>query len=90
MQSFIEEFRKQALSLGISLDSPEVVTKYTGSLYNYIRHSLLLFETPTIDEASVKAMHIESRGMHEQSDHPKRSVVSKRRGAKPSCTNYEK
>ena len=31
VQSFTEEFRKQVLSLGIALDSPEVVTKYIGS-----------------------------------------------------------
>ena len=84
MQSFTEEFIKQALSLGISLDSPEVVTKYIGSLHRYIRISLLLFEPPTIDEASVKAMHIESRRAHEQSDYLKRTVAAKRRGAKPS------
>ena len=27
VQSFIEEFRKQALNLGIALDTPEVLTK---------------------------------------------------------------
>ena len=48
VQDFTEEFRKQALNLGIPLDSPKVVTKYIGSLHNYIRHSLLLFEPPTI------------------------------------------
>ena len=84
MQSFTEEFRKQALSLGISLDSLEVVTKYIGSLHSYIRHSLLFDEPPTIDEASVKAMHIESRGAHEKIYNPKRIAIAKRRGEKPS------
>ena len=28
VQSFTQEFRKQALNFGIALDSPEVVTKY--------------------------------------------------------------
>ena len=60
MQRFTEEFRKQALSLGISLDSPEVVTKYIGSLHSYNRHSLLMFEPTTIDSASVKAIHLET------------------------------
>ena len=44
VQSFTEEFRKYALNLGIALDSPEVVTKYIGSLHSYIRNSLLFFE----------------------------------------------
>ena len=48
VQCFIEEFRKQALNLGIALDTLEVLTKYIGSLYSYISHSLLLFEPTTI------------------------------------------
>ena len=59
-------------------------------MHSYISHSLLLFDPPTIDEASVKAMHIESRGAHEQSDHPKRTATTKRSGENPSCTYYEK
>ena len=62
VQIFTEEFRKQALNLGIALDTPKVVTKYIGSLHSYIRHSLLLFEPTTIDSANVKAIHIENRG----------------------------
>lgn len=62
VQSFTEEFRKQALNLGITLDSHEVVTKYIGSLHSYLKHSLLLFEPTTIDLASVKAIHLENKG----------------------------
>ena len=80
VQDFTKEFRKQALNLGIPLDSPEIVTKYIGSLHNYIRHSLLLFEPLTIDEASVKDMHLESRGTNEQNDHPKINIAAKGRG----------
>ena len=90
VQSFTKEFRKQALNLGIALDSPEVVTKYIGSLHSYIRHSLLLFKPTTIDSASVKAIHLESRRTPEWDDHPKRSVAAKRRGEKLSCTHCEK
>lgn len=90
VQSFTKEFRKQALNLIIPLDSLEIVTKYIGSLHSYIRHSLLLFEPVTIDEASVKAMHLVSRGMHEQNDHPKRAATTKRRGENPSYTHCEK
>ena len=76
--------------MGIALDSPEVVTKYIGSLHSYIRHSLLLFELTTIYSASVKPIHLENRGKHGQDDHSKRATTHKRRGAKLSCTHYEK
>ena len=60
MQSFTKEFWKQALNLGISLDSPKIITKYVGALHSYIKHSLLLFEPNMIDAAGVKAIHLES------------------------------
>ena len=71
-ESFTEEFRKKALSLGISLDSPEEVTKYNGSLHSYIRHSLLMIEPTTIDSTSVKAIHLENRGKNDKYDHSKK------------------
>ena len=64
--------RKQALNLGITLDTPKVVTKYIGSLHSYIRHSLLLFEPTTIDSASMKAIHIENWGKNERDDQSKK------------------
>ena len=78
------------MNLSIPLDSTEIVNKYIGSFHNYIIHSLLLFKPPTINDASVKAMHIENMGAHEQSDYPKRTATAKRRGEKPSCTHCEK
>lgn len=74
----------------ISLDSAEIVTKYVGPLHSYIRNSLFLFEPTDINEASVKAMHLESSGMHVQNYHQKRAATTKRRGTKPSCTHCEK
>ena len=58
--------------MGIALDSPEVVTKYIGSLHSYIRHSLLLFEPTNVDLASVKAIYLENRGKKEKDDHFKK------------------
>ena len=78
------------MNFGIPLDSREIVNKYIDSLHNYIRHSLLLFEPPTTDEASVKAMPLERRGMHEQNDHPKRIATTKKTGEKSYCTHCEK
>ena len=90
VQKLTEEFRKKALNLDISLYSPEILTNYIGSLYGYIRHSLLFFEPTTIDEASVKAMHLKSREMQEKNDQPNKTTKTKRRGEKPSCTHCEK
>ena len=90
MQNFTEEFRKQALNLDISLDSPEIVTKYIISLHGYIIHSLLFFEPTTIDEASVKATHLENKETCEQNDHTKGVATSKRRGENTSYTHCEK
>lgn len=73
--------------MGIALDTPEIVTKYIGSLHNYIRHSLLLFKPTTIDVASVNAIHIENRGKYDNDDQSKRTTAVKRREAKPSCTH---
>ena len=58
--------------MDIALDSPEVVTKYIGSLHNYLIHSLLLSEPSTIDSANVKAIHLENRGKNERDDHFKK------------------
>ena len=57
-----------------TLDSPEVVTKYIGSLYSYLRHSLLLFEPTIIDSATMKAIHLENRGKNERDDHSKKPL----------------
>lgn len=51
---------------------------------------MLLFGPKTLDEASVKTIHLESRGKHEKYDHPKRETKTKRKEAKPSCTHCEK
>ena len=72
LQIFTEEFRKQALNLGIALDTPEVVTNYIVSLHSCIRNSLFLFEPTTIDSASVNAIHIENRGKNERDDHSRK------------------
>jgi len=49
-----------------------------------------LFESKTLDDATVKVVHLERRGKHEKDIHPKRVVTTRRRGAKPSCTHCEK
>ena len=66
--------------MGISLDSPETLTKYIGALHSYVRHSLLLFEPTTIDMASVKAIHLESKRNNEKEYHPKKSCFKPHNG----------
>ena len=53
VQSYTQEFRKRALILGISLDSPETLLKYIGGLHSYLRHTILMFNPTSIDEVSV-------------------------------------
>eukprot|EP00253_Pinus_taeda_P023582 PITA_23582 len=62
VQGYTQEFRKRALILGISLDSPETLLKYIGGLHSYMRHTILMFNPTSIDEISVQATHLEARG----------------------------
>ena len=80
VQSFTKEFHKQALNLGISLYSPQTVTKYIGALHSYIRNSLLLFEPTNIDAASVKAIHLQIRGKNDKKEQPNKSSFKPHNG----------
>jgi len=62
VQSYTQEFRKRALILRISLDSPKTLLKYIGGLHSYLRHTILMFNPTSIDEVSVQATHLEARG----------------------------
>jgi len=53
VQSYTQEFRKRALTLNISLDSPEALLKYIGGLHSYLRHTILMFNTTSLDDVSV-------------------------------------
>ena len=61
VQSYTQEFRKRALILGISSESPETLLKYIGGLHSYLRHTILMFNPTSIDEVSVQATHLEAR-----------------------------
>lgn len=90
VQNFTEEFRKQELALNVPLENFETLMRYIGSLHSFLRHSLLLFEPKSLDEASVKVVHLESREKHGQDDHLKSTAPAKRREVRPSCTHCEK
>jgi hypothetical protein len=61
VKNFVEEFRKKALALNISLHSTKTLLKYIGAFHSYIRHTLLLLNPTYFDEVCVQAVHIESR-----------------------------
>lgn len=90
VQSFTEEFRKQELTLNIPLDSLETLMKYIGTSHNYLHHSLLLFDPTNLYEASVKAIHLENRGKHQQDDHAKNTMRTKKKEGRPSCAHWKK
>jgi hypothetical protein len=72
VQSFTEEFRKKDLALNIPLDSYETLMKYIGALKSYIRHTLILFNTTSLDEVCVQSTHLENMGKHVQEDPTKK------------------
>ena len=76
--------------MNVPLETLETLMKYIGSLHSYLCHCFVLFEPKTMDEASVKVVHLKSRGNHEQYDHPEMAVVAKRNESKPSCTHFYK
>jgi len=62
VQSYAQQFRKSALILGISLDSPETLLKYIGGLHSYLKHTILMFNPTSLDDVSIQATHLEARG----------------------------
>ena len=62
VQIYTLEFRKRALTLGISLESPETLLKYIGGLHSYLRHTIVMFNPTSLDDVLVQATHLEARG----------------------------
>ena len=62
MQSYTQEFRIRALILGVDLSSQDTLLKYIGGLHRYLRHTILLFNSTSLDEFCVHATHLEERG----------------------------
>ncbi|OMO98339.1 hypothetical protein CCACVL1_04249, partial [Corchorus capsularis] len=61
VQEYTTEFRKQAILFGVSLRGAETLAKYKAGLHYSLRTELALFNVKDIDDASVKAMHMEKR-----------------------------
>lgn len=60
VQHYTQEFRKEALTLGIPLYMKETLSKYVCGLHSYLRHTILMFNPTNLDEVCVQASHIES------------------------------
>lgn len=61
-----------------------------GTLHNYLRHSLLLFDPTNLDEASVKEIHLENGGKHEEVNHKKKTMTKSKKEGKPSYIGCRK
>ena len=51
-----------------SSDLPETLLKYIGGLHSYLRHTILIFNPTNLDDVSVQATHLESRGKNVSHD----------------------
>ena len=58
VQSYTQEFKKRALTLGIDLSSQDTILKYIGGLHSYSRHTILMFNPTKLDEVFVQATHL--------------------------------
>lgn len=61
IQDYTTEFRRQALTLGVSLNDPSTCTKYLSGLHERIRAELSLFPIQDLSSASTTAMAIERK-----------------------------
>jgi hypothetical protein len=60
VQEYTHEFRKRALILGIPLYTQETLFKYICGLHDYLKHTILMFNSTNLDEISVPTNHHES------------------------------
>jgi hypothetical protein len=105
VQVYTHEFKKKALSLGISLYTRETLLKYIGGMHSYLRHTILMFNPTNIDEVSVQATHLEaSKGKHVIEDKKphkfekkskgkwksKKSTTVKKDEEKPTCSHCKR
>nr|CAD1827286.1 unnamed protein product [Ananas comosus var. bracteatus] len=72
VQDYTTDFRRQALALGISLDDPQVFSKYTAGLQERINGELRLFGIRDIASASQTVMAIEQKNKLSRGEKPSR------------------
>ena len=62
VQDYTQEFRRRTLLLGVDLQSQDTLLKYLGGLHSYLKHTILMFNSTSLDEVYVQATHLEARG----------------------------
>jgi hypothetical protein len=105
IQAYTQEFKKRALSLGISLYTHEIILKYIGGMNSYICHTILMFSCTNIDKVAVQDTHLEaSKSKHASEDkkpfkfekkpkgkwNSKKSATSKQVEGRPTCSRCRK
>ena len=61
VQEYTQEFRKRDMILGVSLYTQNTLLKYIGGLDEYLKYTILIFNTTNIYEVSVQQIHLETR-----------------------------
>lgn len=84
VQSYTQEFKKRALTIGISLESPKTLLKYIGGLHSHLKHTIPMFNSTSLDDALVEATGLEARGknVHPEVGGSSKYSISKRKEKK--------
>ena len=56
----MQEFRKRAMLLGVSLYTHDTLLKYIGGLHERLNYKFFIFNPTNIDEVSVQENHLET------------------------------
>ncbi|OMO52468.1 Retrotransposon gag protein [Corchorus olitorius] len=89
VQEYTTEFRKQAMLIGVNLRGAETLAKYKAGLHYSLRTELALFNVKDLDDASIKAMHMEKRAkpFRDQQGSRKEAESSVEKGKKADKKN---
>jgi hypothetical protein len=90
VQSYTQEFRRRALILGIDLSSQETLLKYIGGLHSYLRHTILMFNSTSLDEVCVQETHLKARGRNEPQEGSRKPFLLGDKGKKKFKGNGRK
>ncbi|XP_038973019.1 uncharacterized protein LOC120105044 [Phoenix dactylifera] len=100
VQEYTTEFRRLAVTLGISLDNEDVFTKYVAGLHRQIQNEIRLYNATGVSSASGIAMAIElknkpgeqkaSEGVQKGTSNHFRDKKHTRKGKPSSSSNVDK
>ncbi|OMP09092.1 hypothetical protein COLO4_05809 [Corchorus olitorius] len=89
VQEYTTEFRKQAMLIGVNFRGAETLAKYKAGLHYSLRTELALFNVKDLDDASIKAMHMEKQAkpFRDQQGSRKEAESSVEKGKKADKKN---